>query len=260
MRLSSTSTLQLLVACSSALNIAVPEHDTGLVKQPHQHLDIPAMPPSTETNNNGNDENDTPQPPLHPNVLLSDVMGRDRSINLFASFARDIASISARLDSSQQNSTVLAPLNSAIDNLPRKPWEDAAEYESLGASAYAGGDGRDRAERNMRRFVEAHVLSGGSGWAEGERRRSLLAGEGGGEGDREVWWEMKGEKRVVSLSFFFFFFFMVYLSYRYLLVRSASLLPSVGEGTNCRVSQPTSDTRLLLFEMKGDTSIRLSCE
>lgn len=197
MRLSSTSALQLLVACSSALNIAVPEHDTSLVKQPHQHLDIPAMSPSTD-HANDNNESGIPQPPLHPNVLLSDVMGRDRSINLFASFARDIASISARLDSSEQNSTVLAPLNSAIDNLPRKPWEDAAEYERLGASAYAGGDGRDRAERNMRRFVEAHVLSGGSGWAEGERRRSLLAEEGGGEGDREVWWEMKGGKRVVS--------------------------------------------------------------
>ena len=48
------------------------------------------------------------------NVMLSDVMGRDRSINLFASLTRDVASIEQRLEDPSQNSTVLAPLNSKV--------------------------------------------------------------------------------------------------------------------------------------------------
>ncbi|KAH7027350.1 uncharacterized protein B0I36DRAFT_364562 [Microdochium trichocladiopsis] len=162
-------------------------------------------PPSgSDNNNNNNNDNDVPKPLVQGSVMLSDVMGRDRSMNLFAGFVRDIAAISTRLDSASQNSTVLAPLNSAIDSLPRKPWEDAADYDRLGASAYEGGEGRDRAERNLRRFVEAHVLPT-SPWREGERVRSLLSAGGsgggaddeGGSGDREVWWETRDGKRVI---------------------------------------------------------------
>ncbi|KAI0473981.1 hypothetical protein GGR56DRAFT_559792 [Xylariaceae sp. FL0804] len=123
-------------------------------------------------------------------VLISDVMGRDRSINIFAGLTRDVASISSRLDSSGTNSTVLAPLNSAVERLPRRPWEDARDYEALGAGAYddkdGNGDGMERARRNLRRFVEAHTIPA-SPWAEGERVRSLL------EGDREVWWETRDD-------------------------------------------------------------------
>lgn len=149
----------------------------------------------------GNDASDTPakQPPVQANIMLSDVIGRDRSTTLFAEFARDVAAISTRLDSSSHNSTVLAPLNSAVEALPRKPWEDSAEYGALGAGAYEGDEGKGRAARNMRRFVEAHVLPT-SPWAEGVRSTSLLSvgDAAGGDGDREVWWEMKDGKRVVS--------------------------------------------------------------
>ncbi|KAB5578532.1 hypothetical protein GE09DRAFT_1280878 [Coniochaeta sp. 2T2.1] len=123
-------------------------------------------------------------------VMLSDVMGRDRSINIFAGFTRDIASVSSRLDDSSKNSTVLAPLNSAIEALPRKPWEDPEDYGRLGEQAYEGEDGQQRAQRNLRRFVEAHVVPA-SPWREGERVK-MMDGEG-----REVWWEEKGGKRVV---------------------------------------------------------------
>lgn len=142
-------------------------------------------------------------PPLHPSdpqqqpgqggVMLSDVMGRDRSINIFAGFTRDIESIAARLDDSSRNSTVLAPLNSAVEKLPRKPWEDPKDYEALGANAYEGGDGQDRAQRNLRRFVEAHVVAV-SPWREGEKAKTVL------DGDREIWWETKDGKIVVRSS------------------------------------------------------------
>ncbi|OTB05119.1 hypothetical protein M426DRAFT_320175 [Hypoxylon sp. CI-4A] len=132
-----------------------------------------------------------PQPPPQGGVLISDVMGRDRSINMFAGFTRDVASISSRLDDSSKNSTVLAPRNSAVDDLPRKPWEDPKDYEALGANAYEGGDGQDRAHRNLRRFVEAHVVSV-SPWPENEKAKTLL------DGDREIWWESKDGVKVIQ--------------------------------------------------------------
>ena len=128
-------------------------------------------------------------------VMLSDVMGRDRSINVFGSYARDSAPLAARLDDRARNSTVLAPLNSAIDALPRKPWEDPRDYAGpLGAGVYEGDDGRDRAARNLRRFVDAHVVPL-SPWQEGEAAASptLL------DGDRRIWWETREDGvRVVS--------------------------------------------------------------
>lgn len=117
-------------------------------------------------------------------VILSDVLGSDRAINIFASLCRSVDPVSRRLDTSNLNTTVLAPLNSAISSLPHKPWEDSREYAALGASAYEGKSGEDRAHQNLRRFVEAHVVPV-SPWGEGEKvQRVGSSGEGG-----EVWWE-----------------------------------------------------------------------
>ncbi|KAK0729009.1 hypothetical protein B0T21DRAFT_370112 [Apiosordaria backusii] len=125
-------------------------------------------------------------PPPHSGgggVILSDVIGRDRSINLFAGFIRDIESTSVRIDDPSKNTTILAPLNSAVESLPRKPWEDAREYGALGPNAYEGGDGHERAQKNIQRFVEAHLIPVGI-WSKGQKVKPLL-------GDREVWWEEK---------------------------------------------------------------------
>ena len=125
-------------------------------------------------------------------VIISDVIGKDRTIGIFAGFTRDIDNISKRLDDSSQNTTVLAPLNSELQKLPRKPWEDPKDYEELGEAAYTGSDGEDRAHRNLRRFVEAHVVPV-SPWKEGEKVESV----GGGN----VWWESKDGKKTVSRRF-----------------------------------------------------------
>lgn len=85
---------------------------------------------------------------------------------------------------------MLAPLNSQVEKLPRKPWEDPRDYEALGESAYEGEGGEDRAQRNLRRFVEAHIVPV-SPWKEGEKAKSL----GGGE----IWWEEKAGQKLVSL-------------------------------------------------------------
>lgn len=125
-------------------------------------------------------------------ITISDVIGKDRGINIFAGFTRDISAISKRLNDDTQNTTVLAPLNSEIQKLPRKPWEDSEDYDSLGPSAYEGSDREDRAHKNLRRFVEAHIMPA-SPWKEGEKVKSLRG--------EEVWWEHKeGTRRVCACS------------------------------------------------------------
>ena len=122
-------------------------------------------------------------------VTISDVLSRERNINIFAGFTRDIESVSRRLEAGSHNTTLLAPLNSAITRLPRKPWEDPQDYAALGANAYDGQDGEDRAHRNLRRFVEAHVVPE-SPWAEGHKVQTL--------GGDTVWWEEKDGKKLAS--------------------------------------------------------------
>ncbi len=84
---------------------------------------------------------------------------------------------------------MLAPLNSAVEKLPRKPWEDPRDYGHLGENAYEGEDGHERAHRNLRRFVERHMLPV-SPWQEGEKVKAI------GD-DQTVWWEEKDGVRVV---------------------------------------------------------------
>lgn len=147
----------------------------------------PALPP-------GDSSNAPPQDPSAGGpgtVILSDVMGKDRSINVFASLARDVEAVSLRLDDSAQNSTVLAPLNSAMDKLPRKPWEDPEDYNKLGADAYGGEDGWERAQRNLKRFVEAHVVPINP-WPQGEKVKVM------GSDGAEVWWEEKDGAKVIQ--------------------------------------------------------------
>ena len=125
-------------------------------------------------------------------LSISDVIGKERVISIFAGFTRDIDSISKRLDTNDHNTTVLAPLNSELQKLPRKPWEDPEDYNELGANAYQGQSGEDRAQRNLRRFVEAHIIPV-SPWKEGEKVGSI----GGGK----LWWEEKDGKKMVCVRF-----------------------------------------------------------
>ncbi|KAI9737686.1 MAG: hypothetical protein M1818_005690 [Claussenomyces sp. TS43310] len=141
----------------------------------------PVLPPKTPSSSGPAGGGET--------VILSDVLGRDRSINIFAGFTRDISLVDERLGDETSNTTVLAPLNSAIMALPRKPWEDPEDYKNLGANAYEGQDGEARAHKNLRRFVEEHVVPA-SPWAEGEKVKTLAGGD--------VWWESKDGVKVIQ--------------------------------------------------------------
>ena len=125
-------------------------------------------------------------------LMISDVIARERSINVFAGFTRDVDPVQNRLDNQSQNSTILAPLNSAIQQMDRKPWEDPKEYATFGQEAYGMGDGEGRAHKNLGRFVEAHVVTT-SPWKEGEKVETMAG--------TKVWWEMQEGKKVVCLAF-----------------------------------------------------------
>lgn len=78
--------------------------------------------------------------------------------------------------------------------LPRKPWEDPKDYDKLGADAYEGVPGEERAQKNLKRFVEAHVVPV-SPWKEGEKVDTLTGGK--------VWWENKDGVKIVSRTVIF---------------------------------------------------------
>ena len=101
----------------------------------------------------------------------------------------DIDSISKRLNDPAKKTTVLAPLNSELQKLPRKPWEDPKDYDAMGTEAYKGQGGEDRATANLQRFVEAHSVPV-SPWKEGEKVKSLQG--------QNVWWEEKDGKKTVG--------------------------------------------------------------
>lgn len=122
--------------------------------------------------------------------VVSDVLPKTKGINIFAQLTRDFEPIASRLNDPSRNITVLAPRNSAIQALPRKPWENPEDYKKFGeVNAYEGQDGQDRAKRNLQRFVEAHLIPA-SPWRNGEETETL-----GGE---KLKWTKEGGKIFVS--------------------------------------------------------------
>jgi uncharacterized surface protein with fasciclin (FAS1) repeats len=129
--------------------------------------------------------------------IISDVLPKTRGINIFASLTRQFESVEGRLNDPSQNVTVLAPRNSAIQDLPRKPWENPQDYEQFGeAKAYEGDEGQDRAKRNLERFVTAHIVVQ-SPWKEGDEAETL--------GGDKLTWRKDGDHIYVSTPLLFFY-------------------------------------------------------
>jgi hypothetical protein len=120
---------------------------------------------------------------------LVDVIGQARSISIFGGFTRDVSSVSTLLNSHKKEQIIiLAPLNTAMRSLPRKPWESADDYATLGTAAYSGSEGEDRAQGNLRKFTEAHVVvvpESEQGWEEGVKVENMAG--------QKVWWEKEEE-------------------------------------------------------------------
>ncbi|PLB50721.1 FAS1 domain-containing protein [Aspergillus steynii IBT 23096] len=140
------------------------------------------MPPSGNSGKGAKDPKDANQ----NNPIISDVLPKTRAINIFARLTRDFESVESRLSDPSKNLTVLAPRNGAIMDLPRKPWENPDDYAQFGeANAYEGEEGQDRAKRNLKRFVEAHIVTV-SPWEEGDEAETLA-------GDK-LRWTKDGDK------------------------------------------------------------------
>jgi hypothetical protein len=123
---------------------------------------------------------------------LLDVIGQARSISIFGGFTRDVSSVSTLLKSHKKEQIIiLAPLNTAMRSLPRKPWESADDYATLGTAAYTGSDGEDRAQGNLRKFTEAHIAvvpKSEQGWEEGVKVENMAG--------QKVWWEKEKKSGV----------------------------------------------------------------
>jgi hypothetical protein len=163
----------------------------------------------------------SPSEQVSTGVIISDVIGKMQNIAIFSGLTRDIGTVSGRLVNAAQNATVLAPDNSVMRDLKRKPWEDAEDYNTFGASAYEGSIGEDRARANLERFVQRHIIPE-SPWEEGKKVKTLSG--------NEIWWETKDGQKKVSLS-----------SYRYFGSVFFQLVPpsTPGRTTSFPARQPT---------------------
>ena len=124
--------------------------------------------------------------------VITDALPAHHSVQIFASLIRDVDSVALLLSSTTQNFTLLAPNNGAMKSLPHKPWEDPAEYKAFGTNVYEGPGGQDRAQKNIKKFVEAHVVPK-AGLSEGEKVATLVGVE------KAVWWEDAGDgKRKIA--------------------------------------------------------------
>ncbi|KAK9453863.1 hypothetical protein V1511DRAFT_45433 [Dipodascopsis uninucleata] len=120
-------------------------------------------------------------------ILMTDALGVDRDISIFAGLVRQVESLMYRLQDRDAETMVLAPSNHAMQNLPRKPWESADQSES--------GDPMEderRAMANIEKFVLSHVVYGQGLEKPGEKKKC-------GAGISDIWYnEDHGEKVVVS--------------------------------------------------------------
>lgn len=178
-----------LLVTSSALLVLPFQSKPSPARLANNHQQQTIMNPGIQLPATEGDDGPPSTAPPKGDVILSDVIGSQREINVFGSFTRDVSTVASRLDTASLNTTVLAPVNSALSALPRKPWEDPEDYAKLGAEAYDGKSGEDRAHRNLRRFTEAHVVLA-SPWKQGEKVERMSGGE--------LWWEEKDGKTFVQ--------------------------------------------------------------
>ncbi|RKF62414.1 FAS1 domain-containing protein [Erysiphe neolycopersici] len=122
-------------------------------------------------------------------VMLSDILGISRVVGGFAGMTRNFPHITNRLEDYRMHKTVLAPTDEAIAAMPRKPWENPDEYSTLGSEAYEGEEGEERADQNLQKFVESHIIPL-SPWAD-KMKVETLAGT-------EYWWHLKDGYRIIQ--------------------------------------------------------------
>lgn len=175
--------------CPALLNKLADEfsHEEPLIMSPNEHKPQNVVLPPIE---------DKPSPGCDGggsgDLAVSDILGKERTVNIFASLTRGIEPVGSRLASMDRDTTVLAPLNSVITALPHKPWEDPGDYAKYGQeTAYAGSEGESRANKNLRHFVEGHIVPQ-SPFLQG---KSVQTAQG-----FKIHWEERNDKKYVCLN------------------------------------------------------------
>lgn len=193
-RLTTSILFTFLIASSASalwgLSSPLPprQQQLALEHEEHQSIMDKILPGIVQPQKTASDEDVNSKDSGSP--IISDVLPKTKGINIFARLTRDFDPIASRLNDASKNITVLAPRNSAIQALPRKPWENPEDYKKFGeVNAYEGQDGQDRAKRNLQRFVEAHLIPA-SPWRVGEEVETL-AGE-------KLKWTKEGDKIFVG--------------------------------------------------------------
>lgn len=118
---------------------------------------------------------------------IADVIPIDRSLTIYSDLVRTSADIQGAFGDAKKRFVVLAPQNSAIVALGRKPWDDRPD--DTDSRRFQGQGGEDRAQENIMRFVQAHILTA-ERFDEGDRATNLL-------GEKLYWKrDADGKKRI----------------------------------------------------------------
>lgn len=90
---------------------------------------------------------------------LGDVIGIDKRASIMSDYALAVDDVARRLSDPDRRTLILAPLNSAIVALPRKPWLGDANADTNTEEVDTQRD-EASADRNIARFVQDHVVDG----------------------------------------------------------------------------------------------------
>ena len=114
---------------------------------------------------------DTPSPSGEP--LISDILGIDKSITILTEYSLGLAEIAERLQDSSKYTIVLAPSNTAIMAMERKPWQDADPASK--APLLTAEDKDTRASDNIARFIKSHIVAlDSASWKADVKKHNLL--------------------------------------------------------------------------------------
>ncbi|KAK9350942.1 hypothetical protein V1505DRAFT_373570 [Lipomyces doorenjongii] len=133
----------------------------------------------------GEVDNDVASKSTGVQLLMTDALGIDREISIFASLVRQIEGLMLRLQDRSKDTLVLAPTNEAMQALKRKPWEDEETIQHSDPI-----DEERRAMENIARFVLSHIVNDYGFDAPGEKKKC-------GAGVSDLWYESAGDHMVV---------------------------------------------------------------
>ncbi|GAA5958727.1 hypothetical protein JCM3765_006018 [Sporobolomyces pararoseus] len=92
---------------------------------------------------------------------LTDLLTRSKNSRIFYDYLRDSSSVSTRLANPLESTTILAPVNSAIIALERRPHQGPPEPAGGHVEGYAGSREDEQARADyLEKWIKRHLISG----------------------------------------------------------------------------------------------------